>query len=45
MKLCVNLGNAGAVDVNVSPTCHVPHVPVGDASTQFEGCRQHFLLE
>lgn len=26
-----------------SLTCHFPHMPVGDSSTQFEGRRQHFL--
>lgn len=25
-------------------TCHVPHVPIGDASTQLESCRQHFSV-
>lgn len=25
-----------------SLTCHIPHVPIGDASTQFKSSRQHF---
>lgn len=26
-------------------TCHVPHMTVRDPSTQFKGCRQHFVLQ
>lgn len=32
------------VNRTVSLTCHVPCVPIRDASTQLEGCRQHVFV-